>query len=139
PAKELKSDAEMKKTSARSVTRSFLAIETTQPELTQLQVQGYQVPGDARLWREWRRDEDPIEPGKMNVVRVREWYHPLKEGMTVKEGELLGMIDPQLTEAELFIKIAKLAASQAEAVASERTRDEAKVRADRGQKLLANG
>ncbi len=138
PPAELKSDAEMKK-KAQSITRSFLAIETTQPELTELQVQGFKVPGDTRLWREWRRDKDPIEPGKMNVVRVQEWYYPLKEGIPVKEGELLGMIDPQLTEAELFIKIAKLSAAQAEAVASEKTRDEAKVRSDRGQALLRAG
>jgi len=138
PPGEIKDEATMKKV-ALSVDRSFLAIETTQKELADLKVPGHKMLGDDRLWREWRRDEDPIEPNRMNIVRVREWYYPLKEGTTVKEGELLGMIDPRLTEAELFIKIAKLTIAQAEAIASEKTRDEAKVRHERGQALLKNG
>src|SRR5436305_612354 len=87
--------------------------------------------------------QDPNDTGEAEKPgaphRVREWYYPLKEGKTVKEGELLGMIDPQVTESELFIKIAKLSANEAEAAASRKTRDEAKVRADRGQKLLQQG
>jgi len=138
PPGEVKDEAAMNKV-AQSVTRAFLAIEATKKELEELKVQGYKVPGDDRLWREWRRDEDPVEPDRMNVVRVREWYYPLKAGATVKAGELLGMIDPRLTEAELLIKIAKLTVAQAELRASDKTRDEAKVRSDRAQQLFRQG
>src|SRR5437879_6257017 len=51
--------------------------------------------------------------------------------MRVKKGDLLGIIDPQLSQAEMDIKIAKLVSAEADENASLKTRDEAKIRYER--------
>jgi WD40 repeat protein len=55
-------------------------------------------------------------------------YRRLKEGDRVEANELIGIVDPKLAQADFDIKVAKVDSAKADAVASERTRDEAQKR-----------
>jgi WD40 repeat protein len=70
---------------------------------------------------------------------VERWFKPLEIGDKIKEGDVLGIVDPSVTLDELEIKLKKLSAADAERSASEKTRDEAKVRWDRSEGLLRTG
>ena len=62
-----------------------------------------------------------------------------KEGDRVKEGELLARIDDRLARTEAAIRMAKVAAVEADRAASEKTRDEAKVRYERMLRIQKGG
>lgn len=117
---------------------SFLAVETTDAEWKKLNVPAYRIPNDTRLWRRWQ-ESDPIEPGKVKLMTETKTFRLLQENMPVKFDELLGLIDPRLTHAEMDIKVAKLLAAQAEVFASAKTRDEAKTRYDRLVRVFRDG
>jgi WD40 repeat protein len=77
------------------------------------------------------RDRDAIEPYTLVVHKETRQFRRLKPGTVVKEGQLLGWINPELALDEVSIAVAKLNASHAKWIASEETRKEAKVRMDR--------
>jgi biotin carboxyl carrier protein len=55
-------------------------------------------------------------------------YYRLKEGDRVEKDELIGRIDDRLARTEVQIRIAKVEAAEADRVAAEKTREEAKSR-----------
>jgi RNA polymerase sigma factor (sigma-70 family) len=55
-------------------------------------------------------------------------YRRLRIGELIEEGQLLGLLDNEVARLEVEIKRSKLAASEAELSATEKTRDEAQVR-----------
>jgi WD40 repeat protein len=94
---------------------------------------------EVREYRRLRDDEDvnikgnEAEGQRFDAQRVQllpEYRHfrRLQEGDEVAEGQLLGVINPSLALDDLAIKLAKLHASVADLVTSEKTRDEAEER-----------
>jgi WD40 repeat protein len=84
------------------------------------------------------KDLDPIEPNKVALVKETQFFRRLKTDTVVKEGQLLGMINPDLALDELGMAIADLDASQAKYQASVETKKEAITRLDRMEKLGPN-
>src|SRR5262249_53688630 len=74
----------------------------------------------------------------LTLGNERHTFRRLKEGDRVEAGQLLGQLDDRLARDDLAIKTGKLAASKADLVASEKTRDEAKNRYDTQLKLQAS-
>lgn len=60
------------------------------------------------------------------------------EGDVIKAGQLLALVDPRVAQNEFDVAEAKLATAEADALASDKTRDEAKVRWDRQLTLWKN-
>jgi WD40 repeat protein/biotin carboxyl carrier protein len=58
-------------------------------------------------------------------------------GQTVKSGQVLGILNTDLAQADCAIKQAKIVASKADLVASEKTLEESKKRAETATKLVA--
>jgi WD40 repeat protein len=139
---EVPSDAAFDPVTMRREKVSFLAIETSEADWKKLnekrdekqKVPAYQVPGDNRLWRRWQ-ETDPIEPGKVKLMSETKTFRLLQENTPVRYDQLLGVIDPRLTHAEMDIKVAKLLSAQAEVYSAVKTRDEAKTRYDRTLRL----
>jgi multidrug efflux pump subunit AcrA (membrane-fusion protein) len=81
-------------------------------------------------------DKDPeervvsvlVDGAPVRIVRLR-------AGDGVKKGQLLGRIDNLLARKEVQIKEAKVQAAEAELRAAAKTKDEAKIRWDRSQRL----
>ena len=109
---------------------SFLGIETSMEEVERLKVEGYRIKGDTRLWRRWR-EEDPIEPNRVKLMTETKTFLVLQENMPVEKDQLLGLIDPRLTNAEMDIKTAKLLSALSEVLATSKTKDEARTRYER--------
>src|SRR5207302_1804935 len=118
-----------------------LAMAPDDPELKQQyaqrkrEAQGYQIPGKAQKWRLWR-EKDPLVPDKIDVIAEEKTFLKLKEGMFVEEGQLLALIDPQMSVDELHIKIAKLDMSLAEVQTAEKTKEETKIRYEVAKRLF---
>lgn len=62
-------------------------------------------------------------------------YRKLREGDTVKAGQLLARLEDRVARSEVSIKKGKLAVARAELSAAEKTRDEARSRLDNGLRL----
>src|SRR5262249_25520867 len=108
-----------------TVEMPFLAIETTAEECKQLGVSSYRVKGnDTKLYRRWIEKQDTVEPGKLHVLSQSRTFVRLQQGMVAAENELLGLVDPSVARNDTEIKIAKVKASQAEAIAAAKPRDE---------------
>jgi len=90
----------------------------------------YKVPGRVPRYRPYV-DLEPFEPNKLALVKQKQHFRRLKPGAVVKEGQLLGMINPELALDELGMAIAELDASEAKYLASGETKKEAKTRLDR--------
>ncbi len=71
---------------------------------------------------------DALTPGMIRIAQKEFIFRKLKVGDSVKEGELLGLIDPKLALDEAEIKLAGFDAAEAERRAAEKTRDEGKKR-----------
>jgi RNA polymerase sigma factor (sigma-70 family) len=78
-------------------------------------------------WRPWR-DDDPVEPGRLMLYRIKKGFRRLNVGDKVKAGELVGHIDPSLALADLAIKLASLEARESERRVSVKTKEEAERR-----------
>jgi multidrug resistance efflux pump len=85
--------------------------------------------GDAETgqWRRWRED-DPLEPERIQLKRVKKEFRPLEIGDEVKSGQLVAQVDAALALSDLAYKIAALNASESERRASARTKEEAERR-----------
>ncbi len=70
---------------------------------------------------------------------VERWFRPLEIGDKVEEGDVIGLVDPAVALDEMQIKMKKLTAAEADRLSSEKTRDEAKVRWERAERLANNG
>jgi WD40 repeat protein len=91
---------------------------------------------------EYRRleEDDRIPPGSKVVVKKEErFFKRLREGDEVREGQLLGLVNPSLALDDLYIKVAKLDASAADENTSIKTRDEAEQRYMTNFKLYQGG
>jgi WD40 repeat protein len=107
----------------------FLAVETTTEQCESLRVRPYRIlGGDTKVYRRWIAKQDLVEPNKLHVLSEKKYFARLQQGMEVTENELLGLVDPSVARNDTEIKIAKLNASEAEATASVKTRDEAEKR-----------
>lgn len=82
-------------------------------------------------------DSKSVRKAEVGGVIVE--YERLREGQRVTRGQVLGRIDDTLARQEMRIKEAKLQAAEAELRASKATENEAKVRYERGLKLLEKG
>jgi WD40 repeat protein len=108
--------------------------------------QGEQIPRDQLITIEGRstgyrpyKDLDPVEPNKLVLKKQTQHFRRLKKGTIVKEGQLLGLINPDLALDELGVAIAELDASDAKYRASVETKKEAQSRLDRAEVLRAKG
>lgn len=82
---------------------------------------------------------DTIEPGKVKLWPHKVMFRKLREGLEVRKGDLLAILDPSLAIDDLWIKVAKLDAADADRVASIKTRDETRERYLTAEKLWAKG
>jgi WD40 repeat protein len=112
-----------------TVELTVLAIER-KPEEQVANDQLVTIPNDPKKYRLWK-DGDPLEPRKLAVAKVSRTFRRLEVGDEVKAGQTLAVVDPTLTFHDVAIRRARLDAIAAERIASEKTRDEAKVRYDR--------
>jgi WD40 repeat protein len=85
------------------------------------------------------KENGPIEPNTLLVVKQEKQFRRLKPGAEVKAGQLVGMINPDMALDELNAAVARLNGAEAKRVASEKTRDEAKNRMDRSDLLHKSG
>ncbi|HEX5270591.1 MAG TPA: hypothetical protein VFW33_08905, partial [Gemmataceae bacterium] len=83
--------------------------------------------------------QDEVRPNKVKLVRAEKWFLPLEDGVPVREGQLLGMIDPSTAVDDLAIKVSKFDAAEADRAAEEKQRDEYKERWQRADKLYKQG
>lgn len=74
------------------------------------------------------KKDDRIEPNKMLPHARKVNLRRLREGDEVRKGEMLALLDPSLAIDDLWIKVAKLDAAEADRVASEKIRDETRQR-----------
>jgi WD40 repeat protein len=82
---------------------------------------------------------DDVAPNKVRLVRTEKWFRPIDERSEVKEGDLLGVVDPVTAADDLRIKVAKFDAAEADRAAEEKQRDEYRERWQRADKLYRNG
>src|SRR5262249_20786907 len=75
------------------------------------------------------RPGEKVPADKLINVQGRK-YVRLVEGDSIRKGELLARIDDALARVDVDIKVAKVDASEAEVVASSKTKEEAKTRYD---------
>jgi RNA polymerase sigma factor (sigma-70 family) len=90
---------------------------------------------DGKFYRPLKRGEEP-RPNPLRIHHTIKWFLPLKEGAKVQEGQVVALIDPELAVDELSIKLAKLTAAEADRIAAEKTRDEARERWKRAEILF---
>lgn len=91
-----------------------------------------------KWYRPLAKRED-VRPNTVRLDYAERWFVPVDEGSKVREGQLMGMIDPALAVDDLSIRLAKLDAAEADRQAAEKTRDEAKKRWDRTERLYKAG
>jgi hypothetical protein len=87
------------------------------------------------------REEEYVEPENIDrviIARKERVLRRLHEGNEVAKGQLLAMVDPNVTAAEMVNKLAKVVATKAETDAAKKTKDEAYERF-RTQEKLYNG
>jgi WD40 repeat protein len=82
---------------------------------------------------------DEARPNKVRLYRRPTWFLPVDEGTRVQERQVLGLIDPRTAVDALSSKLAKLDADEADRLAAERTRDEARERWMRADTLWHKG
>jgi WD40 repeat protein len=82
-------------------------------------------------------EEDKLPPVRVNA-EMRQ-FRRLKEGDRVEAGQLLARVDDTLPVADEAIKVAKLAAAEAESKAADKTRDETLELYRTQQKLFGSG
>ncbi len=75
-----------------------------------------------------RKKEEQLKPGMIRVELMPEMFRKLKVGDRVEEGQLIALVDSRLALDELEVKVAKFEAADAERLAAETTRNEAKRR-----------
>jgi WD40 repeat protein/biotin carboxyl carrier protein len=94
-------------------------------------------PGHPGLFRRWH-EELPLPRGGDHVIVYTQprYFKILQVGDRVKEGDLLALVDPTLALAELSAKASKFESTEAERIASEKTREEAKARYENYQKAV---
>jgi WD40 repeat protein len=116
-----------------------VVVETTQEEATQRKETAYRI--DSEPGKLWRRivPTDVFDTAKLRKVQVEIQCRVLREGMRVEKGQLLGMIDPTLTLAEMDIKLAKLQASESEVETTVKTKLEAFERLKSSERLFRQG
>lgn len=88
----------------------------------------YPVPpdtegGKGRIFSPMRKG-DELKPHKVLVRSRKLRFRRLRDGDPVRAEQLLAIVDPSLALADLDIKLRKLDAAEADAIASARTRDE---------------
>jgi RNA polymerase sigma factor (sigma-70 family) len=108
--------------------QSFLAVEITPEEFAKTP-EGERVVVPGRKYRRWK-EADPIEPGRVILVRQRRELRRLAAGEKVKEGQLLALVNPALAVEELSVKLAKLDAAEADRLSAQATKEEAQKRVD---------
>ncbi len=74
------------------------------------------------------RKGERLTPGQVRLGLVDVIFRKLEVGEKVEKGQTLGLVDPKLALDELEVKVAKFEAADAERLAAEKTRDEAKKR-----------
>jgi RNA polymerase sigma factor (sigma-70 family) len=84
-----------------------------------------------------KREE--VRANKVRIYRAEKWFLPVKEGTTIKPGQLLALTDPVTAADDLAIKLAKFDAAEAGRVAEEKQRDEYKDRWVRAETLYKRG
>jgi WD40 repeat protein len=101
---------------------------------------------EVREYRRLREDDDikikeseKIDAQRVQLLPEERYFRRLQEGDEVAEGQLLGVINPSLALDDLAIKMAKLHASVADLVTSQKTRDEAQQRYITSRDLHARG
>jgi WD40 repeat protein len=94
---------------------------------------------DGKWYRPLTKD-DEVRPHKVRLHRPpNRWFMPLDEGTKVKDGQILGLIDPALYVDELTSKLAKLDAAEADRDAEVKQRDEYYQRWQRAESLYKKG
>lgn len=86
------------------------------------------------------RDEEHVEPEDLDRVIIRRKervLRRLREGDQVAKGQLLAMVDPNVTAAEMVNKLAKIDAAKAETEAARKTKLEARERLRTMERLFA--
>jgi RNA polymerase sigma factor (sigma-70 family) len=81
---------------------------------------------------------EKVAPDRIVTVKIEgksKQYRRLREGDAVDEGQLLACVDDRLARDELAIRQAKVHGKQAELLAAQKTREEARARRDRIQQL----
>jgi WD40 repeat protein len=80
----------------------------------------------------------PHEIVRLQVENTTKTFRRLKEGDYVQADQLLALVDDTLARADEAIKEAKVTSAEADKVASEKTREEAKSRYETQQKLYGS-
>ena len=86
-------------------------------------------PEKGAVYRKWLVTDD-LPPGRLRVGYVLKTYRKLREGDSVKQRQLLGLIDTELALDELRSKLAKIDVADSELQTSVATKREAKSRLD---------
>ncbi|HLJ97847.1 MAG TPA: HlyD family efflux transporter periplasmic adaptor subunit [Gemmataceae bacterium] len=77
----------------------------------------------------------PFDAIPVQIGKETKQFRRLREGDVVQSDQLLAQVDDTLARADVGIKTAKLESARAEAVAADKTRDEAMARYDTAKKL----
>jgi biotin carboxyl carrier protein len=85
-------------------------------------------PGTEQVYRRWK-EGDPFRPDALRVFKeTRRFRRSFRRGDEVKEGQILGVVNPALAQATLAKEVARLDAAEADRRASVKTMGEAKTR-----------
>ena len=82
---------------------------------------------------------EKVPPERIVTIKIDDEvkkYRRLKKRDTVEEGQLLAQLDDDLARGDVAIQEAKVKTAEADKLAAEKTRDEAKSRYDTQQKLF---
>jgi RNA polymerase sigma factor (sigma-70 family) len=82
----------------------------------------FTFPDNPTSYRRWREGDTP-EPNRFLVARERKRIRELRVGDRVTKGQLVAMVNPAVTFAELGVQVARLDASQAEFLAAIKTKE----------------
>src|SRR5262249_9873163 len=75
----------------------------------------------------------------VQIGETSKQFRRLREGDVIQENQLLALVDDTLARADVDIKVAKLEAAKADAVAAVKTRDEARERYNTQERLMRGG
>ncbi|MSR30931.1 MAG: HlyD family efflux transporter periplasmic adaptor subunit [Gemmataceae bacterium] len=116
----------------------FLALELAEGEKV-APADEVKIPRlQGKKFRRWK-EADPIEPGKVVLEFETKVFYKLEAGDDVKEGQLVGLVNPIMALDDLSIKSARLDASEADRRSLEKTRDEAHKRFQQQSLLRQKG
>jgi hypothetical protein len=116
------------------ISLGYLVIEEPHPDKVAKDQQITFPDQRGKVYRRIRQGETLV-PGHVRVALIPHWLRKMELGDKVQEGDLLGVVDPNLALEDLEIKVAKFTSAEADRRASEKTRDEAKKRYDAMIKL----